>query len=642
MKDIRILRLTLDHFKGQRHFSLNLNGNCCTVYGNNGAGKTTIYDALTWLLFGKDSAGGTRFEIKPHDQSGEIRDHQAITSVEAVLSRGGEAPLTLRRTYFEKRTSRRGAGEVFDGHGSEFFVDGVPVKKFAFEEAVAALADENLFRVLTNVTWFCQGMNWRDRRAVLFELTQAEDDRTLMESRAEFQPLLAAVGRLALDDYRKKLQAERRSLTGLRNDVPVRLDECKKSVEALQGLDFEALGRERENFAARLEEVRGDLARLGHGALLENRRNELRGLELARQALERENEDHRRRQKEGQAEIQRLTWELTHWEAAVRSREERLSVQRQEAVRLEEVLEGLRARWRSVNASSFWGENCPTCGRALEGGLLAEAERRFQEDRARALSDILADSDGKKAALASLRLTISQGEDEARQEQAGMEALRAKLADIRPEEVSDLPDYGARRSALEESVRQAAEAVRSLEEDGAEARTVLGRTAEDLESRVRALDQAIAKRAVLEAARERMEALRRQAADTEARLEAADAMAYLLERFVSFKAARTEERVNSLFETVRWRLFETHVNGGLAECCEATVDGTAYSSSLNNGARVNAGMEVIDVLSRHYGVRVPLVVDNAEGVTELRTMDCQVIRLEVSKDDPALRVEMEA
>ena len=115
----------------------------------------------------------------------------------------------------------------------------------------------------------------------------------------------------------------------------------------------------------------------------------------------------------------------------------------------------------------------------------------------------------------------------------------------------------------------------------------------------------------------------------------------LCEQFVRYKTSRITENVNSRFQMVRWRLFEEQVNGGIAECCEATVDGTAYSTSLNKAAKVNAGMEVIDVLSRHYGVRVPLVVDDAEGVTALRKTEGQVIRLVVSGHDPVLRVEME-
>ena len=66
------------------------------------------------------------------------------------------------------------------------------------------------------------------------------------------------------------------------------------------------------------------------------------------------------------------------------------------------------------------------------------------------------------------------------------------------------------------------------------------------------------------------------------------------------------------------------------------VDGVPYSS-LNNGMKINVGIDIINALSRHSGVTVPLFVDNAESVTNLEKADAQVIRLVVSADDKKLR-----
>ena len=64
-------------------------------------------------------------------------------------------------------------------------------------------------------------------------------------------------------------------------------------------------------------------------------------------------------------------------------------------------------------------------------------------------------------------------------------------------------------------------------------------------------------------------------------------------------------------------------------------------STANKAAVVNAGLEIIATLSHHYGVRLPIVVDNAESVTELLPVDSQVIRLVVSAEDESLRVEVD-
>ena len=52
-------------------------------------------------------------------------------------------------------------------------------------------------------------------------------------------------------------------------------------------------------------------------------------------------------------------------------------------------------------------------------------------------------------------------------------------------------------------------------------------------------------------------------------------------------------------------------------------------------------MDVISTIAEHYGVKVPLVVDNAESVTSMLNIDTQVIRLVVSENDKELRVVYE-
>lgn len=57
---MKLLKLTLNNFKGIRNFEISPNGKSATVYGDNGTGKTTLADAQHWLLFGSDSVG-TKF-----------------------------------------------------------------------------------------------------------------------------------------------------------------------------------------------------------------------------------------------------------------------------------------------------------------------------------------------------------------------------------------------------------------------------------------------------------------------------------------------------------------------------------------------------------------------------------------------------
>ena len=247
MKTIQLNTLTLTNFKCHEHLRLEPKGASLSVFGDNGTGKTSVYDAFVWLLYGKDSlgTGEKNFDVKPLDGWGFVKDRLAVTAVEAELTVDG-VPLTLRRTFQEKWRKHRGKAEaVSEGNRSEYYVNSQPVKKLAFDAAVKELIDEDLFRLLTSVTYFAGTLKWQDRRALLFDLAGAMTDGEIMAQSSEFDALAAEVGKKDLGSYREKLLKKKRELAGKRDDIPARLSEChqfallleEEAGDAEEGLD---------------------------------------------------------------------------------------------------------------------------------------------------------------------------------------------------------------------------------------------------------------------------------------------------------------------------------------------------------------------------------------------------------------------
>lgn len=75
--------------------------------------------------------------------------------------------------------------------------------------------------------------------------------------------------------------------------------------------------------------------------------------------------------------------------------------------------------------------------------------------------------------------------------------------------------------------------------------------------------------------------------------------------------------------------------------CETLYEGVPYGSGLNNAAKINVGLDIINTLSEHYGILAPIFVDNAEAVTKFINVDAQLISLVVSEKDKQLRVELD-
>jgi hypothetical protein len=111
----------------------------------------------------------------------------------------------------------------------------------------------------------------------------------------------------------------------------------------------------------------------------------------------------------------------------------------------------------------------------------------------------------------------------------------------------------------------------------------------------------------------------------------AESEEFTLKAFTKTKIEECEARINGLFSKVTFRLFEYTIEGNESETCIPLVDGIPYGTA-NTAAQINAGLDIINVLSRHYGVCAPILIDRRESINELIPVEAQVINLTVSKD----------
>ena len=642
---MQLVSLTLENFKCHEHLDIRFDGRNAAIYGQNAAGKSSIYDGLTWLLFGKDSHGKKDFDIKPLTLEGNVKDHAAITSVEAVLLVDGGSR-KLKRTYYEVWSTKRGSAEAtFDGHSSDYFVDDVPCKKNEFARRVGEIIEENAFRLLTSITYFAAELPWQERRATLFDVASVATDEEILASDTQFAPLATAMQGLTMDDYRRKLTAQRKGLNKVRTDTPARLDECKKTVEDLSGIDFAALEQRKAEAQERRTAAQKELDRTEHdgGRMeLQNRLTAARN-ELGR--LENENTTYRLRQKDvagpDQTAVIRQGLNTLHVQEGHRQRD--LEYLRGRQKDLDGDVVSFRKRWDDINREQFQGGLCPTCGQPLLPDQLEKARNEFEQDKARRKAAAVASANQAKAAMENIQKDIDRLERESVEDAKRAESLACQLQALEnapKPEIMDMDGYAVRKSELEAQAADIQRELTSLDMSSAARRKALREKLSGIDGELNRLSGELAKKAALEYASKRMDELRAQAAAASAELNQLDGMLFLCDEFVRYKVKFIEESINRRFSLVRFRLFKEQINGGLEDCCDVTVDGIPYATGLNSGAKVNAGIDIINTLSRHYGVQVPLFVDNAESVTQLAQADTQVIRLVVSETDKGLRCEL--
>ena len=641
MREIKINRLTLENFKCHRLLNLVLDGRPVSIYGDNATGKTSIYDALTWLLFGKDSMGNgeKNIDIKPLDPNGEVKDHQAITSVEAEFLVDGQVQ-TFQRTYREVWATRRGTGvPVYEGNTSDYFVNGVPCKKNAFDAAIKEMVSEDLFRMLTSVSHFAAGMKWQERRAVLFDMAGTLTDKEIMAGNPTFAPLLDSLGKLSLSEFKTKLQHQKKGQTGIRDDSPTRINECERTLADIAGINFEEAREQEQELIRKKDGLQVQLLALEQDTVLEKKRLELREAKLERKNIESQNDLFREQQRKVGPDLSDIRRTLRHEKERLEQDKKILAETQRIINQYENDIQKSREDYVRVNGEAFAGGICPTCGQALPFEQLQEATRVFNIQKEKRLDMIIQQAESMKSGKEQSEATEKAISASIRQREANIAEMESQLStsQVPSVEIKNMDGYYEEMVAVNERIDALQLEISRLMADSSKVREQLRTDLNAADGQLRFVQGVLAKEAIKAQTEKRIAELKADARNAAEILERIEQMLFLMEEFTRFKAKFVEQSINDHFRIATFRLFREQANGGLEERCDVVYDGVPFMG-LNNGMKVNVGIDIINALSRHYGVTVPLFVDNAEAVTRLEPCNSQVIRLVVSEEDKELRI----
>lgn len=637
---MKLLELRLENFKGVRQFTLAPDGHNATVFGDNGTGKTTLADAYFWLLTGKDSSGQSdnTFTVKPMGAEG--LDY----AVEGTFRQDDSvSPFTLRRTYKDVFERRRGDAERrLKGNTTEYAIDGVPKPKKEYDAFVAEHFGGSLFAVLTDPDALAGKLSPDARREILLNAFGGEqDDKDVIRSHEELRELLHCIGNKSVEDYAAVTREQRRKVNDRLKEIPGRIDEAEKAKPAASASARESLAeytersKQRAALQNKLEEVRsGQALSMARKAIsdIEAEISVAKAAYARKTAASSEPDNSRIRDQRGL--IDGLSDKLREAESQKRDLQGRLR-------QAEKSLDDLRSAWDKAEARQWSGDTiCPTCGQPILEANLEASRRKFNARKAAELENIEQSAAVQQQQIAGCKEQLAELDAQAEAYQKGkteaegvLKELLACIAEPEPfEKTSEYASLSQKLSAAEEKLK----ALQSRADE-----TVAHIVAEigELDAQIETARQRMAAKETIDRQEKRIEELKAEEKALSLQLAAYDKGLLLVEQFVQVKAQDIEEQVNAAFRMVRWKLFDVQKNGGIRNCCEATVNGVSYGTNLNSAAKLNAGLDIISALSKASGMQLPVWVDNAESVTELLPVDTQVIRLAVSAQDKSLRAE---
>lgn len=634
--NIKINKLTLQNFKGIKFLEINADGANLKIYGDNATGKTTVFDAFTWLLFNKDSLGRSDFGIKTQDENGNAI-HNLEHTVECELAIDNSI-LTLKKIYAEKWTKKRGSAEAeFSGHETKYFINEVPSAKKEYEQRIAMYIDENLFKTITNPLYFNEHLKWQDRRAILLTLCDSNmSDSDILARSPEFSPLLDELNGRTVQEYSKIIKSKQTAINDELKAIPQRINEASLAIPLTVG---EVDENEKPVIAKKIAYLNNEIIAIKSGAGASDAEIELRALREKKARLE-----------SSRCDVSSMESDLSTAVFDLHRVNTEINMCRSEIAKINYDIEDytkkadeLRKEWHEVNDKQYTDSGiCPTCGQALPAEQIAEAKAKFNTRRAEKLDAIT--EKGKRAKTEveekeKLRIEVASRIDTLQKKSNELnektETLKVNIKKAKAEfekiKEKELAEVNAHISEVEKNAHNSENDIRMkiypIEEQINAERAKLAE-----------IDKIIASRDIAERQKQRIAELSADEKRLAGEYASLDKIAFLIDKFTKYKVDLLSEEINSHFKYAKFKLFEEQINGGIAECCEVTYKGVEYSD-LNNAARINIGLDIINTLCMANGKTAPIIIDNAESVTGLMQTNSQMICLIVSAYDDSLRVE---
>jgi len=639
---LRLLELRLKNFKGQKDFALTPDGNDISIYAANGVGKTTIADAFSWLLFGVDTANRTDHKIKTEDKSGEAL-HGLEHSVEAVLD-----AVTLKRTYKEKWTKKRGgADKQFEGHETEYHIDGVPVSKREYDDRITSICDQSTFKLLTNPRYF-QGLKKEDRRSMLLAVCGDISDADIIASDEKLARLPEVLGPRTIDDHKKVATERKRRINDELKAIPSRIDEVELGLPDVSEIDQTKLDGQLIKLTGEKQSREKELVRIQSGGEIAAQNKKL--AEIDRQIIEIKNAHSEASGDVVAAKRRELMTAQSGMDAVVADIDRlvrRVANNNDELADYGKKRAALITEWEEIKARTFVpsaADICPACSQPLPQEKVEAANALALAAHNKAKSDALEANTEAGKALKVKREAIEADSVKLAQEidalKATVEKQRAIAGQLKSE-IEAIPSVPLFEESVEYKAAQAAkaeikEAIAGLEQDQ---RGVIAKVESEIDSTERQIEKVNADLAKFKArttGAERIEELKAQEKELAKEYEQLEADLFLIEEFTRAKCELLTDKINSQFELARFKLFEEQVNGGIKDICEVTH----LWNPPSNAQEINVGLDIIRTFARFYGVCPPIFVDNSESINQLIDMPGQVVRLVVSMDK-ALRIETE-
>lgn len=649
MKKIILKSLALVNFKGARDFSIAFNDGITTVCGDNGTGKTTLYDAYLWLLFGKDSTGrsdgANGFNVKTTGEDGKPI-YRLEHSVTAVLEVDGKK-IKLQRSLVEKWQKVNGTTDEVMKDETQYFINDVRTgTKKEYQAEISEIIPEDVFRMITNPYYFTS-LSAETQKDMLLEMVGNIDDEEVAATDPDFLALLDQINGTSLAKWAREIAAKKKACNDALATIPASIETAQKLMPESE--EWAVLEKQLKEVQDRVKEIDAQIA--DKSAL--NDEAYKRKMALMKQQADKriklQDRENTIRMETNAAHNKALS-DIQQMENELSINQKNLDSYRNDKMNVDGKIDELngklvemREQFKAVAKEQFPEPSgdmlvCPTCGEPYKGenleNAIAKLRGNFEQSKSKRQKDIQTKGKQYKAEY-----------DKAVEQQTKLTGLIAKLEDDALEikgnitiKKNNIPVAGNADEAIANDKEciglrnDIAEIANQLQVEVPQADvSELQSEKADRNAAIAEINKRLGKRAMIER-------VNKEIADLEEKRIANNQAKADLEKwedvYLRFQKAKDEvlmQRINGLFNVVSFSFVKEQKNGGEKVTCYCMVNGVPYAD-VNACGKVNAGLDIINAICATKGISAPIFIDNRESFNQIVPTISQIVNLKVSND----------
>lgn len=614
-------KIKIRNFKGILEKKLDFSTGKNILQGENGVGKTTVLDAITWCLFGKNFADEKLFKIKPIINGEEKQN--LTTSVELIVN-----DITIERIWENDKTTIKVDGTRF---GNREFSDYLREKLMITDEE---------FKALSNIEYIPK-LHWKDLRSLIMGLVGEITNEEVFEKH-NFELIKDKIVSVGVEKTSDAITESKRNVNEKIKKILGNIDQKTKDIKELvvdEKEQNELVSRKEvirskiENYNS-LHQQKSDYEKLVQS--LEIELDNKKRLELEKNRLKESKIQQEKAYQNASVDVEIARKnDIKKLDNKIYLIKQDIELLEQEKTTLIVRRSELKQKYDSEKAREVHIENnrCSTCGQLLPKEKIEEALQKLKNESIEIANQYARQAKEMKNRVEEIELEINKRNEEIQEIEKEIESTKVRVYDSYESDIQkniktliqgiefDIKKCDMQIDDCEQNIDSKKLEIEANKE---KATIVIPDNIETLQNELESITQKLAISDTLNIFRKQLEDLEKEHNSLLVEKETLLDKEQQLILFNNTRASMLKEKVKHNFKLADFITQEVTKDGKLVETFKIAIDGIEYSA-LNTGHKILVALDLIDNIQRMKDKRLPILIDGLGELTRLPDLNTQII-----------------